>query len=114
MGILCHLVRSSSVYDGFDEDSQILSRLPGLVPFEADAEPRRAGVVEGHLKHELLLSILRNHARHAGHLVPLDATESNGGRRGETGMMKGKGWERGEGRRQRVSSLSLNSLQKLN
>lgn len=58
MGILRHLVGSSSVYDGFDEDSQILSRLPGLVPFEADAEPCRAGVVEGHLKHELLLSIL--------------------------------------------------------
>lgn len=114
MGILRHLVGSSSVYDGFDEDSQILSRLPGLVPFEADAEPRRAGVVEGHLKHELLLSILWDHARHAGHLVPLEAAESNGGRRGEMGMMKGKGWEWGEGRRERVSSLSLNSLQKLN
>lgn len=63
------------MYDGFDEDPQVLSRLPGLVSFEADAEPRRPTVVEWHLKHELFLPVLRDKAWHAGHLILLGAAE---------------------------------------
>lgn len=63
------------MYDGFDEDSEILSCLPGLVPFEADAKTRRAGVIEGHLKHELFFPVLWNQAWHMGHLVLLGARE---------------------------------------
>ena len=63
------------MYNGLDEDAQVLSRLPGLVPFEADAQARRAGVVQGHLVHELLLPVLRNEARHTGQLVLLGERE---------------------------------------
>lgn len=70
-----HLVCSPSMYDGFDEDPQVLSCLPGLVPFEADAEPRRSAVIEWHLKHELFLPDLRDKAWHAGHLILLGAGE---------------------------------------
>lgn len=76
------------MYNGFDEDSQVLSRLPGLVSFEADAEPRRAAVIKRHLEHKLLLPVLRNKARHTGHVVLLRVRESNGGRRGDTSMRK--------------------------
>lgn len=75
MRMLSNLVCSPSMYNGFDEDSQILSCLPGLVSFEADAEPRRAGVIKGHLEHELLLPILRNKGSHTGHLVLLGVRE---------------------------------------
>ncbi len=117
MRILCHLVCSPSMYDGFDEDSQIFSCLPGLVSFEADAKPCRAGVIKGHLKHELLLPILRNKGSHTGHLVLLGVRERErvmGGRRGETSRRKREGWEQGEGEEPEVSSLGLNRLQKLN
>lgn len=63
------------MYNGFDEDPKVLSRLPGLVPFEADAEARRAAVVKWHLKRKLLLSILGNKGRHTGHLVLLETGE---------------------------------------
>lgn len=62
--------------DGFDEDPQVLPRLPGLVSFEADAQPRRAAVIKRHLESELLLSVLGNKDRHAGHLVLLGAGET--------------------------------------
>lgn len=84
------------MYDGFDEDSQIFSRFSGLVPFEADPKARWAGVIEGHLKHKLLLPILRNNTRHTEHVIPLYATKSNEGRISKTVMMKGKGWKWGE------------------
>lgn len=63
------------MYNGFDEDPQVLSCLPGLVSFETDAEPRRAAVIKRHLKHKLLLSILRNKGWHTGHLVLLGVGE---------------------------------------
>lgn len=104
------------MYNGFDEDSQVLSSLPGLVSFEADAEPRRAAVIKGHFEHELLLPILRNKALHTGYLVLLRVRENNGGRRGATSTRKREGWEQGEGEGEEtgVSSLGLNNLQKLN
>ncbi|KAF3842918.1 hypothetical protein F7725_001767 [Dissostichus mawsoni] len=51
----------------------VLSGLPGLVSFEADAQACRAGVIKRHLKHELLLTALRNKASHMGQLVLLGA-----------------------------------------
>lgn len=71
-----HLVRSASVDNGFDEDPQVLPGLPGLVSFEADAQPRRAAVIKRHLERELLLSVLGNKARHAGHFVLLGVGET--------------------------------------
>lgn len=71
-----HLVRSPSVDDGFDEDPQVLARLPGLVSFEADAQTRRAAVIKRHLKRELLLSGFGNKDRQAGQLVLLWAGET--------------------------------------
>lgn len=64
--------------DGLDEDAQVLSRLPGLVPLEADAQARRAGVVEGHLEHELLLPALRHEASQTAQLVLLGGTGRDG------------------------------------
>lgn len=63
------------MYNGFDEDAQVFSCLPGLVSFEADAQACRTGVVKGHLEHELLLPALRNKACHTGHLVLLRMRE---------------------------------------
>lgn len=70
------------MYNGFDEDPKVFSRLPGLVSFEADAKPRRAAVIKWHLKRKLLLSILGNKGRRTGHLVLLETgeRESNGHR----------------------------------
>lgn len=80
------------MYNGFDEDAQVLSRLPGLVSFEADAQARRAGVIKRHLVHELLLPILRDKARHTVQLVLLGVMERvmevEGG---ETSMRKTEG-----------------------
>lgn len=87
MRIWCHLVCSPSMYDGFDEDSQILPRLSGLVPFEADTKSCWAAVIKGYLKHELFFSILWNHARHMRHLILL------GGR--QEGLRHIDGSERG-------------------
>lgn len=64
------------MYNRLDEDPQVLSRLPGLVSFEADAEPRRAAVIKWYLEHKLLLSILRNKDWQAGHLLLLEVGES--------------------------------------
>ncbi len=75
MRLLHHLVCSPSMYNGFDEDPQILSCLSGLVPFEADAKPRRAGVIKRHLEHKMLLSTLRNKALHTGCLLLLGEGE---------------------------------------
>lgn len=61
---------------GFDEDPQVLPRLPGLVSLEADAQPRRAAVIKRHLKRELLLSVLGSKDLHTGHLVLLGAGET--------------------------------------
>lgn len=61
--------------DGFDENSQIFSGLPGLVPFKADAKSCRASVIEGNLKHELLLPVLQNHATHARQLIFLEGAK---------------------------------------
>ena len=103
------------MYDGFDEDPQVLSRLPGFVSFEADAEPRWAAVIKRHLEHKLFLPILRHKEWPAGHLVLLGGMrESNGGRSGETSMKERAGWGQGEGEETEVNSLGLNSLQKLN
>lgn len=74
--IFGHLVRSASVDNGFDEDPQVLPGLPGLVSFEADAQPRRAAVIKRHLERELLLSVLGNKAWHAGHFVLLGVGET--------------------------------------
>lgn len=74
--IFRHLVRSPSVDNGFDEDPQVLPRLPGLVSFEADAQPSRATIIKRHLKRELLLSVFRNKDRDAGHLVLLGVRET--------------------------------------
>lgn len=85
LGILRHLVRSPSVDNGFDEDPQVLPRLPGLVSFEADAQASRAAVVKRHLKRELLLSVFGNKDRQAGHFVLLgaggDGNRDGGGER---------------------------------
>ena len=62
--------------NGFDEDPQVLPRLPGLVSFEANAQPSRATIIKRHLKRELLLSIFWNKDRHAGHLVLLGVGET--------------------------------------
>lgn len=88
--IFCHLVRSPSVDNGFDEDPQVLPRLPGLVSFEADTQPSRATIIKRHLKRELLLSVFRNKDRHAGHLVLLGVGDSNGGRGGERDVDENK------------------------
>lgn len=88
--IFCHLVRSPSVDNGFDEDPQVLPRLPGLVSFEADAQPRGAAVIKRHLKRELLLSILRHKDRHAGHLVLLGVGETVMGVEEENEMLMRK------------------------
>lgn len=71
-----HLVRSPSVDNGFDEDPQVLPRLPGLVSFEADAQPSRATIIKRHLKRELLLSVFGNKDRNAGHLILLGVGET--------------------------------------
>lgn len=76
MTIFCHLVCSPSMYNGFDEDPQVLSRLPGLVSFETNAKPCRAAVIKWHLKHKLLLSILRNKGWQTGHLILLGVGET--------------------------------------
>lgn len=70
---VAYLVCCPSMYNGFDEYSQVLSGLPGLVSFEADAQACRAGVIKRHLKHELLLTALQNKASHTGQLVLLGA-----------------------------------------
>lgn len=61
--------------NGFDEDPQVLPRLPGLVSFEADAQPSRTTIIKRHLKRQLLLSVFRNKDRHAGHLALLGVGE---------------------------------------
>lgn len=63
------------MYNGFDEDSQVLPRLSGLVSLEADTQPRRAGIIERNLEHKLLFPVLRNDAWPTGHVVLLKGRE---------------------------------------
>lgn len=53
-----HLMSRSSMNDGLDEDPQVFSGLPGLVPLQADSQAGRARFVERDLVHQLLPAIL--------------------------------------------------------
>lgn len=86
-GTFGHLIRRTAVDDRFDEDAQVLPRLPRLVSFEADAESRRSAVIERHLERELLLPALGDKGgRQAGQLILLGVRVEVGG---------GDGWRRG-------------------